>query len=545
MEESIKFCKLTYLVILEKQVAAFDNIPTSILEKFPGFESATYIRLKSLRQRLKALITLKNSSLNKLRLQNNADQLTEYKSSDNSSQNRFNDLAKPINNVVEEIVDHKSSFGSLRDESDDELSDLLPSKKYNTPPKRVFNFKSSSASKKQIDCDGENIEPEISTHSYQDIIPPSPEVISNSPLPVTKSKPIEGINKINVMPIEKLRSPEISRTHSFQNIIPQSPVEIYDSPLPVTKAKPIVPIEKLRPSSPSILNNYCPEVLNISNDALQNINENDSNEPAQIKPKGKFVFKRPSALTSLDTSTINIIDSPARDIPSNTLNRMKLATMNLKPVPEPEARAPKDNNIYNSSAPFLPLRQDPVMTCAVKPCAMVSPIRNETFANTPKPAPQNLYDISNYTFDSDEEEQANLLNEPDLESDLTFGSFDRNSKNNFTSNKNREPIRKPNESPPMSQPILDDEGWPEYRIEDFEDCQIVAKSPAPSVSAVRKVTNPAETTEKTTNSMDSHTAMGNFHSSVKNDGRTGNKITSFQYSSTLLKLFVFYYVFFF
>lgn len=478
IEESIKFCKLTYLVILEKQVAAFDNIPTSILEKFPGFESATYNRLKSLRQRLKALITLKNSSLNKLRLHNNTDQLTGYKSSDNSS--------LPLNKAVENVTDHESTFGPLKDESDDELSDFIPSSKYNTPPRQVFNFKLSSASKKQIDCDRENIEPEKSTpNSYRDIIPQSPEEIYDSPSSVTKSKPIEGMNKINIIPLEKLRS-----------------------------------------SSPSILNNYCPEVPKISDNASQNITKTDSNEPAQIKPKGKFVFKRPSTLSSLDTSTINIIDSPARDIPSTTLNRMKLATMNLKPVPEPQAPAPKDNSVYNSSASFLPARQDPVMMCSAKPCAMVSPIRNEAIVNSPKPAPQNLYDTSNYTFDSDEEEQADLLNEPDLETDLTFGSFDRNSKNNYTSNKNKEPIRKPNESPPMSQPILDDEGWPEYRIEDFEDFQTIVESPTPSlVSANRKVTNSTITAGKSTNALDSHTAMGNFHSSVKNDGTTGNKMT--------------------
>lgn len=440
LENSIGFCKDSYVEVLEKIADAFDSIPSTILNKLPGFHSNTYVKMRSLRQQLRRSIKIKNMYLSKLKPQNRNND--SPRTIDNRNKN-MNETFSPISKINESRNKNiqNSSSSSLPmsiSENDDDLSDFEISRK--GVPKYSRLDKKSNIKDKHSD-------------SFKIMDKISNNYLSNSILNSQESP-------------SKLKEIDIFSTTQSPNI---------DSP-------------------------------NSSFNNDTNLSISLSNDDDALKKKGKFVFKRPSKLCTLDSLSTSI-ESPTKDIPSSTLNRLQTAVVNLKPICNPSPPKTHLTALSNSSVPFQPTKQDPVMFRNSKPCAKVNPIQIDTSLN------ESIYkNDREIMIDSDEEYLSADLNNKDLECDAFVNTSTIAEKE--TLNGISESSMHQSASQPFSQLIIDEDGWPEYREEDFKEVE----SNNDNISHT-STPNTSMATSKTVT--DKHSNMGNFYSNVKNDGVTG------------------------
>ncbi|KAI5643931.1 recQ zinc-binding domain-containing protein [Phthorimaea operculella] len=245
------------------------------------------------------------------------------------------------------------------------------------------------------------------------------------------------------------------------------------------------------------------------NDSSKNLetsvqSDSDLNTSENVnKSKGKFVFKKPSRLSEDGKST------PTRDVPSSTLDRLKQATERLKPVEEKEA--PKYQPVANSSVEFQPpqLSKSSLMNFN-KPCTFVSPIvKDSPTVSEPD------YDDDYYNIPVDTVDDTDILSQ---------GS---------------QSVINISDSLPTSQTVkvndkeipIDEEGWPEYRIEDFDfESEMIDDSKEPEVVNLMDQTVMKEKPK--------YEGMGDFHAGTHNDGITGEfDSLNYPHSSLMMEVF--------
>lgn len=213
--------------------------------------------------------------------------------------------------------------------------------------------------------------------------------------------------------------------------------------------------------------------------------QSDATTSEANKSKGKFVFKKPSRLTMEENKA-----TPNKDIQSSTAERIKSASERLKPLQdsEPAKCAP----VANSSVDFQPPQFSKSSLIN-----MHRPITEFTKENEEESDPIDEYEVP---IDMDDDIDIDM---PDNSKPSVINISD-----SITSSGNVEIVN--NKEIPV-----DDDGWPEYRIEDFED------------NLVEASTNEAEVFDLMENSMvndgktTKYEGMGDFHAGTQNDGITG------------------------
>ncbi|CAB3244953.1 unnamed protein product [Arctia plantaginis] len=200
------------------------------------------------------------------------------------------------------------------------------------------------------------------------------------------------------------------------------------------------------------------------------------------KTKGKFVFKKPSRLT-MEENKINLNN----DIQSSTAERIKNAQDRLKPVEKNEP--PKYVPITNSSVEFQPpqFSKSSLMNLDTNTTESSQELKKE--------------------FKSEDNKDDYSLNINEEIDDLpeTSGTSVINISDSVSSNVeiiNRKQI------------AVDDEGWPEYRMEDFED-NLVDLSNEP------KAFNLMEHSVVREENRTQYEGIGEFQNDTQNDGITG------------------------
>lgn len=213
------------------------------------------------------------------------------------------------------------------------------------------------------------------------------------------------------------------------------------------------------------------------------------------KSKGKFVFKRPSIAQANNTTSIN-------DVPSNTIDRIKTATERLKPLASPEA--PKYVPLNNSSVAFQP----PQSASSVFNNRNPTPdLFDDNFSKDN--SSEEIDDYADYEIPINIEEEADLHVASTSKCSVINISDSIASTSAFESDKNK-------------VINIDDDGWPEYRVEDFED----DNNEPGDHSKQEEFNEPEELNlmehtilqEKVGNKYE---GMGDFHTGTKNDGITG------------------------
>ncbi|KOB68933.1 Bloom syndrome protein-like protein [Operophtera brumata] len=235
------------------------------------------------------------------------------------------------------------------------------------------------------------------------------------------------------------------------------------------------------------------DVSNQSDSALDNDSVN--------KSKGKFVFKKPSRLTIDENNT------PVRDIQSNIAERIRNATEKLKPITLQDS--PKYTPMANSSVEFQPsqLSQNSVMNYN-KPCSLVSPIVKD-------PIPDDVDDPDHIIpIDIDDTDllptTSNVMNLSD--------SISNNSSIELINNK---------------EILVNDDGWPEYRIEDFEDdIEILTCKNSKEINLMEQSVVENDGKAK-------YEGMGDFAAGTQNDGITGEfDGKDYPHSSLMMEMFI-------
>lgn len=199
------------------------------------------------------------------------------------------------------------------------------------------------------------------------------------------------------------------------------------------------------------------------------------------KTKGKFVFRKPSRLTMEDNKlTAN------NDIQSSTVERIKNAQDRLKPLEDIEP--PKYVPITNSSVEFQPPQFSKSSLMSVGTNSTES---SQEFKNVSKKE------------DSKDDYSLNINDDLDVLPG-TSGTSVISISDSVVSNV--EVINK-------KQIAVDDEGWPEYRMEDFED-DLIDLSIEPETFNLMEHSVAEENRPM-------YEGIGEFPAGTKNDGITG------------------------
>lgn len=216
----------------------------------------------------------------------------------------------------------------------------------------------------------------------------------------------------------------------------------------------------------------------------QSETENTSTSGNATKSKGKFVFKKPSRLTMDENKT-----TPNKDIPSSTAERIRNASEALKPVPT-ATEAPQCKPVPSSSVEFQPPQFSKSSLLNIHRQSTDSPRENEQDSDTidDYEVPIDLDDVTDIIPESS---QLNVINI----SDSVASTSNLEVVNNRT----------------MS---VDEDGWPEYRPEDFEENIEDLGNQKPEVINLMETSIVKDKTAK-------YEGMGDFHAGTKNDGITG------------------------
>lgn len=466
------------------------------MSKLPGFHNTTYMQLKSLQQQLKSSIKLKE----KLILDNSNNGFTSDTSSNISKNNviRIKSSPKANNSLNMSNTDSNSSQSSVLfdDGSDLDDFDLTKSQKKSPKKKSIGHHnlvKNGIKNKESILISQTNKTTNLNNSSKSSVENESSSkgkyFMENGSFQ-TSTKPtiqnsVSSLQSYTDSPPNSIASAENESSNKVKYFMENNSFQTSTKP---TIQNSVLSLQSCADSS----HNSNTSILNMINESKACLP--NSNESPAAK-KGKFVFKRPSTLsTTMPLS--NPTTSSTTEVLSNTLKKIELAKQNLKPVNIPEPSKLTVPSLNNSSVPFQPSKQASVMT---KDSHIVanSPNHNKVVSD------YNLVKDCVVMMDS-EEEYANADN---MECDF---SFSNSSLIKDPSLNEPNYSKEPSASQTKPQVEVDEDGWPIYKEEDFaniQDCEVknsVVVNDTPSVSNQNS------------------NQLGNFYSNVKNDGITGN-----------------------
>ncbi|XP_052752248.1 recQ-like DNA helicase Blm [Galleria mellonella] len=222
--------------------------------------------------------------------------------------------------------------------------------------------------------------------------------------------------------------------------------------------------------------------------------------PSNVKGKGKFVFKRPSRAATEESSNM----PSTSPIISNTAERLKNALGTLKPLVDQES--PKVVPVANSSVNFQPpqLSKSSLLSMTdtvLEPSSGDDPLVDDEY-------------MDEYSVPID------------IDADIEFA------------HPSSEPMSIDSDHSKVAEVVndkeipVDEDGWPEYRMEDFEDVNFVSESKEP------EVVNLMEHSMVEDNKKPKYEGMGDFHEGTKNDGITGEfDGMDYPHSSLMMEMF--------
>lgn len=209
-----------------------------------------------------------------------------------------------------------------------------------------------------------------------------------------------------------------------------------------------------------------------------NDSKNDSNQDSDVnKSKGKFVFKKPSRNTDENTT-------PVRDIQSNIAERIRNATVKLKPITLEDA--PKCAPMPNSSVDFQP------------PQLSKTSLMNYNNSSTNMSVIETIPDEKDYDGFTPID-----IDDTDILPTSLVNLVDSRSNNSSIEVINNKEI------------LVNDDGWPEYRIEDFEeDIEALTCKNTEEINLMEQSAVENDGKAK-------YEGMGDFAAGTHNDGITG------------------------
>ncbi|CAG4955596.1 unnamed protein product [Parnassius apollo] len=256
------------------------------------------------------------------------------------------------------------------------------------------------------------------------------------------------------------------------------------------------------------------DVFSPINDSSKNLDSSVQSEAENFslcdsvnKGKGKFVFKKPSRLHNGD-STGNT--TPVGDVPSSTLERLKIASEKLKPLENKEQ--PKVLPVENSSVKFQPPHFSKSHLMGLDDSDSVdSLIPQENLTS------DDIDDADEYAIPIDMDDETDILPESSKASVINISDSIPSSGNVQVINNKEIPV--------------DEDGWPEYRIEDFEDEMVAAEID-------QEVINLMEQSIVKDNVPPKYEGMGDFHADTHNDGITGEfDGLNYPHSALMMEMF--------
>ncbi|VVC92059.1 unnamed protein product, partial [Leptidea sinapis] len=234
---------------------------------------------------------------------------------------------------------------------------------------------------------------------------------------------------------------------------------------------------------------------------IKNLNISESTN----KGKGKFVFKRPSKASELNQSTSNA------DVPSNTFERLKHASSKLQPIVNEEM--PKQcQPITNSSVPFQAQQ--------LSKSALINFNKSETLESP----------VVKQTPNDDEFDESDNYEVPiDFDDETDITQDNRNSVINISdTTASTSNVVVINDKPLT----LDDDGWPEYRPEDFEDEMDISQT------ANNSSKDEINLIDQSVVNNSKYEGMGDFHEGTQNDGITGEfDGLNYPHSALMMEMF--------
>ncbi|XP_059062221.1 recQ-like DNA helicase Blm [Achroia grisella] len=245
---------------------------------------------------------------------------------------------------------------------------------------------------------------------------------------------------------------------------------------------------------------FSPSNSIINLDATTESDADNLDTPSNVKGKGKFVFKRPSRIIT-EESNNKSISSP---IISSTAQKLKNALETLKPLVDREP--PKVLPVANSSVNFQPPQ-----------VSRSSLLSTNTIVDEPLNDDYPLLD----------EEETDVYSVPvdiDVDVEFTHGSSDSVV---IESDHNKVAEVVNNKEIPV-----DEDGWPEYRMEDFEDGNMNSDSKKSEVEVFMDTSLGEEDNKP------KYEGMGDFIEGTKNDGITGEfDGLNYPHSSLMMEVF--------